>query len=67
MGFVKRMNRNVAKHRIDIRMMVVPFIWLVDVLQGTSALYCINYDKRDESPPFLAFRKDFVNAIFLEY
>ena len=37
------------------------------VLQGAWVLYCINKDKGDESLPCLAFRKDVVNAIFLEY
>ena len=29
--------------------------------------YCINQDKDDESPPLMGFRRDVVNAIFLEY
>ena len=45
-----------------------PFVWIVDVaLQGAWVLYCINYGKGDESLPLLAFRRDVVHAIFLEY
>ena len=41
---------------------------MVDVvLQGAWVSYCINYDKGDESLLLLDFRKDAVNAIFLEY
>ena len=42
MDFVKRMDQNVAKHRIGNEKMV-EFVWMVDVvLRGTWVLYCIN-------------------------
>ena len=45
-----------------------PFVWMVDVvLQGAWVLYCINWDKGDESLPLLAFRRYVINAIFWEY
>ena len=38
---------------------------MVDIVQqGAWVLHCI---KGDESLPFLTFRRDVVNAIFLEY
>ena len=41
---------------------------MVDVvLQGAWVLYCINKDNCYESLPLLAFRRDVVNEIFLEY
>ena len=71
MGFVKIMDQNVAKHRINIRMKKwwwCPFVSMVDVvLQGARVLYCINEDKGDETLPLLAFRRDVVIVIFLEY
>ena len=41
---------------------------MVDVvLQCAWVLYCINYDKGDESLHLLVFRRDVVNAVFQEY
>ena len=37
------------------------------VIQGALILHCINKDKGDESPLLLAFRRHFVNVIFLKY
>ena len=37
------------------------------VLRGVWVLHCINHDEGDESLTLLAFRKDFVNAIFMKY
>ena len=50
-------------------MVMVP-VYLNDgcvVLQGVWVLYSINKDKGDESLPPPAFRRDFVNAIFMKY
>ena len=67
MGFVNRMDQNVAKYRIGIRMKkwwCSLFSWMVDiVLQDAWLLHFINSGKGDESLPLLAFRRD-VNAIF---
>ena len=71
MGFANRMDQNVAKYRIGIRMKKwwwFPFFWMLDVfLQWAQVLHCINWDKGDKPLPLLAFRIDFVGAIFLEY
>ena len=41
---------------------------MVDViLHGAWVLYYINQDKEDESLPLLAFRRDVIKAIFLQY
>ena len=41
---------------------------MLDVfLQGAWVLHCMNQDKGDESLPLLAFRRDVVNEIYLEY
>ena len=37
------------------------------ILQGVWVLYPINKDEGDESLPFLAFRRDVADAIFLKY
>ena len=45
-----------------------PFVCMVDVvLQGEWVLHCINKNKGDDSQPLLAFRRDVVNALILEY
>ena len=71
MGFVKWMGHDVAKDKTGIWMKKwwwYSFVWMVDVvLQGAWVLYCINYDKGDESLHLLAFRRDVVNTIFQEY
>ena len=71
MGFVKRMNQNVSKYRIGIRMKKwrwFLFVLMVDVvLQGACVLHGINEDEGNESLPLLAFRVHVINAIFLKY
>ena len=45
-----------------------PFVWMVDVvIQGAWVLYRIDNDKGNESLPLLAFRRHFVNVIFLKH
>ena len=71
MGFVDRMDQNVAKYRIGIRMKKwwwAPFAWMIDVaLQNAWVLHRINKDQEDVSLSLLAFRRDVVNSIFLKY
>ena len=71
MGFVKRMEQNVAKYRIGIQMKKCwwsPFARMIDVvLQGMWVLYRNNKDEDDESLPLLDFQRDDVNTIFLKY
>ena len=70
MGFVNRMNQNMAKYRIGIRMkkgLLPAFVWKVDVvLQGVWVLYHIK-DEGSEYLLILAFGRDAVHAIFLKY
>ena len=60
MGFVNRMDQNVAKYRIGITLKKwewSPFVWMVGaILQGVWLLYRINNDKGNV-----------VNAVFLKY
>ena len=55
MGFVNRMDQNVAKYRISS--------WMVDAW----VLYCIKIDEGDESLSLLDFWRGVVNKIFLKY
>ena len=59
MGFINRMDQNMAKYRIGIQMKKwwwSKFVWMVDVVpQSVSVLYRINKDDGDESLPVLAF------------
>ena len=57
MGFVNRMDQNMAKYWYpNEQMVVVPVYFIVDVvLQGAWVFYCINNDESNESLPVLAF------------
>ena len=67
MSFVRRIDQNVAKYRIDIQLKKwwwSSFVCVVDaVLQSVLVLYRINKDEGTR----LAFRRDVGNAIFLKY
>ena len=58
MDFFDRIDQNVSKYKIGIRMKKwwwSPFAYLVDVvLQSAWVLYHINKDESDESLPLLA-------------
>ena len=56
MGFVNRMDQNMAKYWYpNEQMVVVPVYFMVDVvLQGAWVFYCIN-NESNESLPVLAF------------
>ena len=62
MGFVSRMDQNVAKYKIGIRMKKwwwSPFVEIDVALQVVCVLYRINKDEGDdESLPLQAFRTD---------
>ena len=51
MGFVNRMDQNVAKYwYLNEKWWWFPFVWMVDVaVQDEWVLYRINKDKADES------------------
>jgi len=71
MGFVDRIDQNVAAYRIGIRMKKwwwAPFAWMVDVaVQNAWILHRINRAEGDPNYSLLAFRREIVNAIFLKY
>ena len=71
MGFVDRMDQNVAKYRIGIRMKKwwwAPFAWMIDVaIQNAWILNRINRAEGDTNYSLLAFRREIVNSIFLKY
>ena len=65
MGFVDRMDQNVAKYRIGIRVKKwwwAPFAWMVDIAlaQNVWILYRINKEADDPVLSLLAFRRDVV-------
>ena len=66
MGFVNRMDQNVAKYWYPNEKMVVVPVFLNVIIQGVWVLHRINKDEGDQSLPLLAFRRHFVNAIFLK-
>ena len=71
MGFVDRMDQNVAKYKTTIRMKKCwwsLFAWMVDdILQIVWVLYRISKDEYNEPLPLLSFRRDFINVVFLKY
>ena len=68
MCFVSRIDQNVAKYRVCIRMKNGGGPCLFDVvLQGAWVLCRISKDEVHVSIAFLAFQRHVVNAIFLKY
>ena len=69
MGFVNRVDQDVAKYWYPNETMVAVLIfWMVDVvIQDASVLYRVNEDKGDDSLPLVAIWRHFVNVIFLKY
>ena len=68
MGFVSRIDQNMAKYRGCIRMKNGRGPCLFDVvLQSAWVLYRISKDEVHESIAFLAFQRHVANAIFLKY
>ena len=64
MGFADRMDQNVAKYKIGIRMNA----WMVDIVPHNVQVLCrINKDECYESLSFLAFRRENVDWIFQKY
>ena len=65
MGFVNRMDQNVAKYWYPNEKMVVVPVCLNGrccvVIQGAWVLYRISKDKGDESLPLLTFQRHAVN------
>ena len=71
MGYVDRMDQNVAKYRIGIRMKKwwwAPFAWMLDVaLQNSWILYRINKSCDSAQLSLLDFRREVVSSILLKY
>ena len=69
MGFVNKMNQNVAEYKFGFQMKKLrsyPFVWKLDiVLQYVCVLHRINKDEGDQSMPLLAFEREVV--IFPKY
>ena len=69
MGFVNRMDQNVARYWYPNEKLLVFAVYLNGrcCYQVAWVLYGVNKDKGDESLTLLAFRRNVINVIFLEY